>query len=55
MTRNEIEKALRIMVQVVANRDDGKCYIPIVLRLEHEMEKLREVDTEYERIVKMAV
>jgi hypothetical protein len=42
------------MIQIVATRQDGRAYIPIILRLEKEIEAQQGEDAEYDRIRKMA-
>ena len=51
---NPLEEAYKTMIQIVATRQDGRAYIPIILRLEKEIEAQRGEDAEYDRIRRMA-
>ena len=50
----ELEDAYAVAVRFVRKRDDGRRYVPIMLRLEHEISSRRTRDHAYERIIGMA-
>lgn len=47
-------RAHKIMVQIVAEREDGKRYMPIVLCLEKQITAERVADDEYQGISRLA-
>lgn len=54
MTQEELQKAYQVMIAVVANRRDGRRYVPIVKRLEQELANLQKEESDYERILRLA-
>jgi len=52
--RARIECALTYVDEMVAERDDGEAYLPILLRLEEELAALAEKDTAVERAKRRA-
>ncbi len=54
MTHEELHKAYKVMIAVVANRPDGRRYVAIVKRLEQEMANLQNEESDYERILRLA-
>ena len=48
-----LERAVETMVNIISNREDGRKFVPVVLRLEQEIAARRDEDQEFKRILKM--
>ena len=46
----EIEKAMDYIGEMIAERKDGEAYLDIYVKLEKELERLREADDTIERV-----
>jgi hypothetical protein len=52
---SRLERALDSMIHIVSRRPDGASYVPIVLHLESQIAELKSAETDYERILRLAV
>ncbi len=53
-TLERLESAHQIMVKIVAGREDGRSFLPIVLHLEKQIAAHRGSDDDYLRILELA-
>lgn len=54
MEVQRLEKARSIMLSIVAKNPEGRRLVPVVLRLEAELQSRQSNDAEYEQILKLA-
>ena len=48
----KLERSKRVLARIIGEREDGKQYVPLFKRLEEEIASLRNVEDDYDRILR---